>query len=189
MYPNRCWQLSLHLGLILARYFYQRIHITSIKAIKTRSSFDYSLYTLRSNRRGYQIINIRLTQPWHMLSHLCDPQIYLWCDTCLPYGGQHGSRAFLIHILADVSMSIGGDPRLKPKTVHATSTVLYTIRPLRLKYYHLLFFLSFFFFPYFFLLPIFSFSVFCSFFFIFHSFSTVFFFLFFLCLCHSWWTI
>ena len=38
-----------------------------------------------------------------MLSHLCDPQIHLWL-----YGSQYGSQAFLIHILTDVSTSIGG---------------------------------------------------------------------------------
>ena len=30
-----------------------------------------------------------------------DPQIYLWCDTCWMYRGQHGIRAFLIHVLTD----------------------------------------------------------------------------------------
>ena len=43
-----------------------------------------------------------------MLSCLCDPQIHLWCDTCWLYRGQHGSQVFLIHILTDVSASIGG---------------------------------------------------------------------------------
>ena len=33
-----------------------------------------------------------------MLSHLCDPQIHLWCDTCWLYRGQHGSRAFCRHV-------------------------------------------------------------------------------------------
>ena len=26
------------------------------------------------------------------------PQIQIWCDTCLPLSGQHGSQVFLIHI-------------------------------------------------------------------------------------------
>ena len=30
------------------------------------------------------------------------PQIHLWCDTCWPLDGQHGSRACLIHILVHV---------------------------------------------------------------------------------------
>ena len=34
-----------------------------------------------------------------VLSHLCNPQIHLWCDTCWLYRGQHSSQAFLIHIL------------------------------------------------------------------------------------------
>ena len=36
------------------------------------------------------------------------PQIHLWCDTCWLYRGQHGSWAFLIHVPADMSVSIGG---------------------------------------------------------------------------------
>ena len=36
-----------------------------------------------------------------MLSRLCDPQIHLWCNTCLLYRGQHGSLAFSIQVLAD----------------------------------------------------------------------------------------
>ena len=43
-----------------------------------------------------------------VLSHLCDPQIHLWCDTCWLYGGQYGNWAFSIHVLADVSTSIDG---------------------------------------------------------------------------------
>ena len=44
-----------------------------------------------------------------MLSHLCDHQIHLWCNTCWLHRSQHGSQAFLIHIFADrVSASIGG---------------------------------------------------------------------------------
>ena len=42
--------------------------------------------------------------PFCMLPCLCDPQIHLWCDTCW----QHGSPAFLIHLPADMSASIGG---------------------------------------------------------------------------------
>ena len=26
------------------------------------------------------------------------PEIYLWCDTCEPLGGQHGSCAVLLHV-------------------------------------------------------------------------------------------
>ena len=36
------------------------------------------------------------------------PQIHLWCDTCWLYSGQHGSRAFLTHILADVLQALVG---------------------------------------------------------------------------------
>ena len=39
--------------------------------------------------------------PFCMLSHLCDPQIHLWCDTCWLYRGKHSSLAFLIHVSAD----------------------------------------------------------------------------------------
>ena len=46
--------------------------------------------------------------PFCMLSHLCDSQIHLWCNTCWLYRGQHGSQVFLIHILVNVSASIGG---------------------------------------------------------------------------------
>ena len=69
-----------------------------------------------------------------MLSHLCDPQIHLWCDICWVYRGQHGSWAFLMYILADVSTSIGGD--LEPTTVCAArnkhSTVNYSTTSARL---------------------------------------------------------
>ena len=30
-----------------------------------------------------------------------NPQIHLWCDTCWPLGGQHGSWAILIHVPAN----------------------------------------------------------------------------------------
>ena len=43
-----------------------------------------------------------------MHSYLCDPQVHLWCDTYWLYRSQHGSWAFLIYVLADVSTSIGG---------------------------------------------------------------------------------
>ena len=66
----------------------------------------------------------------YMLSHLCDPQIHLWCNTCWLYTGQHGSWAVSYHILADMPTSIGGGLGLKPMTVCAVSTALYTIRPL-----------------------------------------------------------
>ena len=37
------------------------------------------------------------------------PQIHLWCNTCWPLSGQHGSWFFFIHVLADyISTSIGG---------------------------------------------------------------------------------
>ena len=48
------------------------------------------------------------------------PQIPLWCNTCWLYGGQYGSRAFLVYIPADTSASIGGGLELKPMTVCAT---------------------------------------------------------------------
>ena len=53
--------------------------------------------------------------PFCMFSRLCDPQIHLWCDTSWLYRGQYGSRAFLIHIPADVSASIGGGSGLEQK--------------------------------------------------------------------------
>ena len=37
--------------------------------------------------------------PCCVLSHLCDPQIHLWCNTCWLHRGQHGSRAFLIYLV------------------------------------------------------------------------------------------
>ena len=40
--------------------------------------------------------------PFCMLSRLCDPQIHLWCDTCWLYRDQNGSKAFLIHLPADI---------------------------------------------------------------------------------------
>ena len=48
------------------------------------------------------------TLPMCLHSHLCYPEIHLWCDICWLYGGQHGSWAFLIHVLTDMSASIGG---------------------------------------------------------------------------------
>ena len=74
-----------------------------------------------------------------MLSCLCDPQIHLWCDTCWLYRGQHGSWAFLIHILADMFGSIGIDlgQGSNPwvSVPHAISMVWYTTQPLRLGRY------------------------------------------------------
>ena len=72
--------------------------------------------------------------PFCVLSHLCDPHIHLWCNTCWLYRGQHGSWAFSIHVLTEVSASIGGDLGLKPMTVHAAGTTLYTTRPLWPRY-------------------------------------------------------
>ena len=46
--------------------------------------------------------------PFCLLSCLCDPQIHLWFDTCWLYGGKHGSWTFFIHVLTDMSTSIGG---------------------------------------------------------------------------------
>ena len=67
--------------------------------------------------------------PFCMLSHLCDPQIHLWCDTCWLYRGQHGSWAFLIPVLADRGVHkhlwrFG--QRLKAMTTCGASTGLYT---------------------------------------------------------------
>ena len=68
-----------------------------------------------------------------MLSRLCDPQIHLWCNTCWLYGGQHGSRAFSIRVLADVSTSIGGGSGLEPMTICAArskhSAVNHSVTP------------------------------------------------------------
>ena len=51
---------------------------------------------------------LAMIDPSWVLSHLCDHMVHLWCDTCLLYRGQHGIWAFLIHIPADMSKSIGG---------------------------------------------------------------------------------
>ena len=59
-----------------------------------------------------------------MLSRLCDPQTHLWCNSCWLYRGQHDSWAFLIHILADVSASIGGGSRLE-RSVHQRRITIY----------------------------------------------------------------
>ena len=65
---------------------------------------------------------------WHIpwvskpgwISCLCTiPQINLWCNTCWLCGGQHGNWAFLIHVPADTSASIGKGSGLKPTTVRA----------------------------------------------------------------------
>ena len=48
-----------------------------------------------------------------MLSHLCDSLIHFLYD---PADCQHGSQAFLIHILADMSTSIDGGSGIKPLT-------------------------------------------------------------------------
>ena len=53
---------------------------------------------------------------------------HLWCNTCWLYWGQHGSWAFLIHILADVSTSTVGGSRLKPMTTTFTSVSLYSTK-------------------------------------------------------------
>ena len=48
------------------------------------------------------------------------PQIHLWCNTCRPLDGQHGSRATLTYILAAVRhypqalVASRSEPRLKP---------------------------------------------------------------------------
>ena len=42
-------------------------------------------------------------------------QIHLWCNTCWPLGGQHGTQAFSIHVLTDhVAASIGGGSNPRP---------------------------------------------------------------------------
>ena len=62
-----------------------------------------------------------------MLSHLCDPQIHLWCNTCRLYRGQHSSWVFSIHILADVSTSIGGGSGFEPTSEHSAVYYLATL--------------------------------------------------------------
>ena len=63
------------------------------------------------------------------------PQIHLWCDTCQPLDGQHGSQATLTHILAAVrhihkqswrrgqshSSNLWPGPGLEPMTYRATA--------------------------------------------------------------------
>ena len=74
------------------------------------------------------------------------PQIHLWCDTCRPLDGQHGSRATLTHILAAVrrihkhwwrrgrsrSPNLWTGPGLEPATLPCRSTAHLTTRPFRL---------------------------------------------------------
>ena len=43
-------------------------------------------------------VSKRGLDPFCVLFCLCDPQIHLWWDTCWLYRGQHGSRAFSIHV-------------------------------------------------------------------------------------------
>ena len=70
-----------------------------------------------------------------VICYLCDPQIHLWCDTCWLYRGQYGSQALSIHLLADVSTSIGGGSGREPTTVSAArskhSTVNHSATPAR----------------------------------------------------------
>ena len=66
------------------------------------------------------------------------PQIHLWCDTCWLYRDQHGGRAFLIHVPADMSTSTGGSG-LEPTTVLAARSkhgaVKHSATPARLLSY------------------------------------------------------
>ena len=72
-----------------------------------------------------------------MISHLCDPQIHLWCDTSWLYCVEVSMAAepFLSKYHADVSASIGGGSRLEPTTfcaIHSKhSTVYYSATPAR----------------------------------------------------------
>ena len=73
------------------------------------------------------------------------PQIHLWCDTCRPLDGEHGSRATLTHILAAVrhihkhwwhqgrsrGSNLWPGPGLKPATLPCRSTAHLTTRPFR----------------------------------------------------------
>ena len=74
------------------------------------------------------------------------PQIHLWCNTCRPLDGQHGSRATLTHILAAVirihkhwwrrgrsrGSNLWPGPGLEPATLPCHSTAHLTTRPFRL---------------------------------------------------------
>ena len=76
------------------------------------------------------------------------PQIHLWCDTCQPLDGQHGSRATYLQP-SDVSTSIGGvevgaaartyglgpGSNQRP-TVPQHSTLNHSTIPARLNVYH-----------------------------------------------------
>ena len=61
-----------------------------------------------------------------------DSSTGLWDRACWLYRGQHGSWAFSIHVLVDVSTSIIAGSGFEPTTVCAASRTLCTIRPLRL---------------------------------------------------------
>ena len=57
---------------------------------------------------GYPCFGLLVMSPLGFKSRvLCDPQIHLWCNACIPFRGQHDSQAFSIHILVDVSTRIG----------------------------------------------------------------------------------
>ena len=74
------------------------------------------------------------------------PQIHLWCDTCRPLDGKHGSRATLTHVLAAVrrihkhwwrrgrsrGSNLWPGPGLEPATLPCRSTAHLTTRPFRL---------------------------------------------------------
>ena len=64
-----------------------------------------------------------------MLCCLCaDPQIHLWCDTCQPLDGWHGSPSHSLH--AEFSLCRDGMPGFEPvisQSVHRCTTHLATM--------------------------------------------------------------
>ena len=110
----------------ICRYFFWTTQNSQLKRSESDVAF---FFTFDRGATDTPFLDFCWRLPWVSkpgwipcrLSRLCDPQIHLWCDTCWLYRGQHGSWAFSIHILADMSVSIGRGwgPRLKPMTVSA----------------------------------------------------------------------
>ena len=70
--------------------------------------------------------------PFSMLSHLCDLQIHVWCNTCPLYRGQHGSRAFLIHVLTQALVEVRAGAPTQDHLCGEHSTVYHSDTPARL---------------------------------------------------------
>ena len=57
-----------------------------------------------------------------------NPQIHLWCNTCWPHGGQHGSWAIPIHVFAN-KVLVGLESRIYhvAASQHETRQMLYRL--------------------------------------------------------------